>query len=188
MWARRFDDALVEIQRARELDPVSPVLDTDACEIRYNIRQFQSAIDQCRNAIGRNPEFSKAHRVLGEVYLASGRFAEAIAGFQKALSLGGGASVVGKLGQAYAVSGNRAAATKILRDLEKSGLTENFYDMALIHAGLGDRDSAFQWLERCYEEGSRSLIFLQVAPVLDSLRGDPRFSDLVRRRFKSTAQ
>ncbi|MGH9631177.1 MAG: TPR end-of-group domain-containing protein, partial [Bryobacteraceae bacterium] len=94
----------------------------------------------------------------------------------------------GKMGHAYAISGNQTEATKILRKLEQSGLTEKFHDIALIHAALGDKDRAFLWLERSYEERSRSLLFLQVAPALDSLRGDPRFTDLLRRRFKSAAQ
>jgi hypothetical protein len=102
--------------------------------------------------------------------------------------LGGGVSVQGKLGHVYAISGNRTEAKKILRELERSGLTEKLYDIALIHASLDDRDGAFQWLERCYDKGCRSLIFLHVAPALDSLRGDPRFSDLLRRRFRSHAQ
>jgi TolB-like protein/Flp pilus assembly protein TadD len=188
MWAGRFEDALAEIKRARELDPLSPIADTDECEILFNARQFLRAIDHCRTAIERNPKFFKAHRVLAEVYVAAGRYPEAIAEFRTALSLGGGASVMGKLGQVYAISGKRTEATKILRDLEQSPRTENFYDIALIYAGLGHNDRAFQWLERSYEEGSRSLIFLQVAPVLDSLRSDPRFSDLVRRRFKSAVR
>jgi hypothetical protein len=79
-------------------------------------------------------------------------------------------------------------ATKILRELEQSGLTEKFYDIAVIHAGLGDKDRAFEWLERCYAERSRHLTFLKVAPVVDSLRSDPRFSELLRRRFRSQAR
>jgi TolB-like protein/Flp pilus assembly protein TadD len=187
MWAGRFEDALAEIKRARELDPLSPVLDTDECEILYNARQFQRAIAHCLTAIERNPAFFKAHRVLGEAHAANGQFPEAIAAFQTALSMRGGATVVGKLAQVYAISGNRASAIKILRELEQSARTEKFYDVALIHAGLGDTNRAFLNLERSYQEGSRSLIFLRVAPALDSLRGDPRFADLVRRRFKVAA-
>jgi tetratricopeptide (TPR) repeat protein len=139
-------------------------------------------------AIERNPEFFQTRRLLGESYVATGRFPEAISQFETALSLGGGVAVEGKLGHVLAISGNRSRATEILSSLEQLGQTETFFDIAVIYAGLGDKDRAFLWLERSYEEGSRSLVFLQVAPVLDSLRGDPRFSDLVRRRFKSRAQ
>jgi serine/threonine-protein kinase len=187
MWVGRFEDALMEAERAQELDPLSPVLDMNECEILYNARQFQRAIEHCSTAIRRNPDLFQTHRVLGEAYVAKGQFAEAIAEFQTALSLGAGVSAEGKLGHAYAVSGERTEAMKILRKLEQSGRTEKFYDIALIHAGLGDNNRALEWLERSYEERSRSLTFLKVAPVLDSLRGDPRFTDLVRRRFKSAA-
>jgi TolB-like protein/Flp pilus assembly protein TadD len=187
-WAGRFEDALAEIERAQELDPLSPVLDMNECEILYNARRFQQAIGHCRAAITRNPDFFQTHRMLGEAYVATGQLTEAIAEFKTALSLGAGVNTEGKLGQAYAISGNRSEATKILGKLEQSGLTEEFYDIALIHAGLGDKDRAFLWLERGFQEGSRFLDFLKVAPALDSLRGDQRFADLVRRRFKVAAQ
>jgi Flp pilus assembly protein TadD len=188
MWAGRFEDALAEIDRAQELDPLAPILDNNECEILYNARQFQRAIDHCRAAITRDPKLFQTHRMLGEAYVATGRLREAIAEFQTALSLGAGVSTEGKLGHAYAISGNRTEAMKILRKLEQSGLTEEFHDIALIHAGLGDKDRAFLWLERSFKERSRSLVFLQVAPALDSLRRDPRFADLVRRRFKGAVQ
>jgi tetratricopeptide (TPR) repeat protein len=188
MWAGRFDDALREIERAQELDPLSPVLDANECEILYNARRFQRAIEHCRMAIGRNPDFFGGHRMLGEAYVATGELPAAVRELQTALALGGGVLIEGKLGHAYAVSGNRKAALNILRKLEQSGLTEKFHDIALIHAALGDKDRAFQWLERSYQERSRSLLFLQVAPALDSLRGDPRFTDLLRRRFRPAVQ
>ena len=188
MWAGRFEDALAEIEKAQELDPLSAVLDTNECEILYNARQFQRAIDHCHMAMERNPQFFQTRRILGEAYVATGRFQEAISQFETALSLGGGVAVEGKLGHVHAISGNRSRATEILRGLEQLGQIETFFDIAVIYVGLGEKDRAFQWLERCYEEGSRSLLFLKVAPVLDSLRGDPRFSDLVRRRFKSATQ
>ncbi len=188
MWVGRFEDALTEIERAQELDPLSPVLDMNECEVFYNARQFQRAIDHCHAAIRRNPEFFQTHNVLGETYVATGRFSEAIAEFRKALSLGGGIAVKARLGHAYAVSGNRLGATEVLHGLEQSGEIEQFFDMAVIYAGLGNKDRAIQWLERSYEERSRSLMFLRVAPVLDSLRGDPRFAGLVRRRFKTAVQ
>jgi TolB-like protein/Flp pilus assembly protein TadD len=187
MWVGRFEDALAEIERAQELDPLSPVLDMNECEILYNARQFQRAIDHCCTAIKRNPEFYVTHQMLGQAYVATGRFPEAIAEFRTALSLGGGVAVEASLGHAYAVSGNRLGATEVLHRLEQSGKTEQFFDLAVIYAGLGNKDRAIQWLERSYTERSRSLMFLKVAPVLDSLRGDPRFADLVRRRFKVAA-
>lgn len=186
MWFGRFGEALAEIETAQELDPLSPVLDMNECEILYNARQFQRAIEHCLLAIERTPQFFQVHRMLGEAYVASGRLHEAIAEFRTAIRFGGESTATGKLGHAYAVSGNRDGATAILRSLERSGRPEKFFDIAVIYAALGDKDRAFFWLERSYEERSRSLLFLKVAPVLDSLRGDPRFSDLVRRRFNDS--
>jgi TolB-like protein/tetratricopeptide (TPR) repeat protein len=188
MWAGRFEAALAAIDRAQELDPLSPVLDMNECEILYNARRFRRAIEHCRTAIRRTPEFFQTHRILGEAYVADGQFAEAVAELKTAISLGAGLAAEGRLGHVYAISGNRTGAMEILRKLEHSGQTERFYDIAVIHAGLGDKDRAFQWLERSYAEGSRSLLFLRVAPVLEVLRGDPRFADLVRRRFKGAAR
>jgi tetratricopeptide (TPR) repeat protein len=188
MWHARFEDALGEIKRAQELDPVSPVLDMNEGEILYNAHQFERAIEHCRNAIRKNPALFETHRLLGQTYVATGQFAQAITEFQTSLSLGGGILAECNLGQAYAVSGNRIGAMKILRKLEQSRDPEKFYDIAAIYAGLGDKRRALDWLERSYEQRTRSMMFLKVAPALDTLRGDPRFSDLVRRRFKSAAQ
>jgi Flp pilus assembly protein TadD len=110
--------------------------------------------------------------------------ADAIAELQKAVQLSGGDPYYeGALGHAYAISGNVSAARRMLAVL-KSRSTERYipaYAIALIYAGLGEKDNAFLWLEKACEDRSTSLAYLKVDPVLNSLRSDPRFSALVQR-------
>ena len=117
-------------------------------------------------------------------YAQAGRHEEAVSESQKAASLsGGGPSALGTLGHAYGVSGKRAEAQKLLADLKE--LSKRRYvapfDIALIYVGLGDKAEALQWLERAYEDHSVRLAWIRVDPQLDSLRGEPRFQDLLRR-------
>ena len=131
-----------------------------------------------------DPSFPVAHWNLGEVYEQEARYKEAIAEFQKFQSLSGGQpAATGELGHAYAVSGKRAEAQKALlslKDLSKSRYVAP-YDVALIYIGLGDKDQAMEWLEKAYEDHSASLTWVKVDPRFDSLRGDPRYRDLLRR-------
>ena len=101
------------------------------------------------------------------------------------MSLSGGrtAGLVGALGHAYAVSGKRAEAHKVLaelKDLSKRRYVAPF-DIALVYVGLGDKAQALEWLQRAYEDHSFRLTWIKVDPRLDSLRGEPRFQDLLRR-------
>ncbi len=111
-------------------------------------------------------------------------YEEAIAEFQKAMTLSGGGTVtVAALGHAYAVSGRRGEAQKVieqLKELSKRRYVEPSY-IVVIYAGLGEKDQAFEWLRKAYEERSFSMLYLKVDPRLDSLRSDPRFTDLLRR-------
>ena len=109
---------------------------------------------------------------------------EAIAECQKALSLSGREpAVLGVLGHAYAVSGRRAEAQKVLAELKD--LSEGRYvapfDIALIYVGLGDKAQALEWLAKAYQDHSVGLAWIKTDPRLDSLRGEPRFQDLLRR-------
>jgi tetratricopeptide (TPR) repeat protein len=109
---------------------------------------------------------------------------EAIARFQKALTMSGGKSFVhAALGHAYAVAGERDLATEVLEELKDQSLRQYApaYDRAVIYAGLDDRDRAFEWLERAYDERSSWMSYLRVEPRLDVLRSDARFATLLRK-------
>ena len=129
-----------------------------------------------------DPSFRTAHHELGLVYEQIGLFEEAIAEFQTMETLGGG-EWNASLAQAYAVSGRRDHAGKILTELISFTDEEYIppYEIAIVYAGLGEKDEVFKWLEKAYDERSSWLLWLNVDPRLDSLHLDPRFQDLLRR-------
>ena len=109
---------------------------------------------------------------------------EAIAAFQKGSSLSGGDPLIaGGLGHAYAVSGQRDRARKLLEELKQLSKHRYVapYEIAVIHIGLGDKEQAFEWLEKAFQDHSHWLLWLKVDPRFDSIKGDPRYLDLRRR-------
>jgi TolB-like protein/Flp pilus assembly protein TadD len=181
---RQFDDAMREIKRAHELDPLSPVISENVALVYILKNDLNSAIEQCRRTIELDPSFADAHYVLGFAYLKRGRNEEATAEFQKAVELSGRAGTyLGNLGYCYAVTGKRAEALAILKELEekytKRESTGQF--LAAVYAGLGDKDQAFAWLERDFQQRSGQLPTITWRLQFEDLRSDPRYADLVRR-------
>ena len=129
--------------------------------------------------------FAETYPFLGLILEQKGRYAEAIAAFQKAISLfpGGSSIAEAELAHTYAVSGNREAAQKIIAELEELAKSKSVssYQIAAVYAGLGQKDQAFARLEKAYEERSDGLVNLKAEQRFDSLRSDPRFKDLARR-------
>jgi tetratricopeptide (TPR) repeat protein len=175
----RFDESLKELKRAQALDPLSTNINIAIGSNYYWSGQYDRAIEQYRKVMELDPNGAPLTRIfLGEVYLKERRFPEGIAELQKAGQFG-----VATLGYAYAVSGNRAEAEKVLGQLQALS-TQKYvppFTIALIYAGLGDKDQAFSWLEKAYAERSVWMSWLKVDPKVDSLRSDPRFADLMRR-------
>jgi tetratricopeptide (TPR) repeat protein len=122
---------------------------------------------------------------LGLILEQKGKYAEAIARFQKDLERSAGESSTAKanLAHAYAASGNREAAQKIITELQEQSKSKyvSSFEIALIHAGLGEKDQAFAWLEKAYAERSPELVTLTTEPRFDHLRSDPRFTNLAHR-------
>ncbi len=180
----RLAEAITVVNRAQELDPLSLMISAQVGWVLYHVRQYDQAIEQYRRTLEIDPDFWIAHLFLGLVYEQKGRYEEAIAEFQKAESQSGGhIEASSSLGYVYAVSGKRDEAQKILDELK--GRIEKEYlppfGIALIYTGLGDKDRAFEWLEKAYEERDLILVYYLRFPQLDSLRSDPRFTDLLRR-------
>ncbi len=176
----RFDEALSEIKQAQKLDPLSLIINADMGAPLFFARQYDQAIEQHRKTLEMDLNFPPTHLRLGAAYEQKGMYQEAIAEYQRAIELSGDntkTSVV--LGYAYAVSGRRAEAQKELDQLKEQ--SNSPYDIAMIYTALGDKEQAFEWLEKAYEDRSGGLVFLKVDPGLDSLRSDPRFADLLRR-------
>ena len=178
----RFDESLVVLRRAEILDPLSPNI-TFAIGITYYWSgQYDRAIEECGKATELNPNVGGLIRLcLGEAYLKQRKFPEAIAEIQKAGPFG--VMQAATLGYAYAASGNRTKAEKVLGQLQALGTQQYVppFTSALIYAGLGDKDQAFAWLEKAYTERSVWMPSLKVDPKFDSLRSDSRFAELVRR-------
>jgi serine/threonine protein kinase/Tfp pilus assembly protein PilF len=179
----RYDEAIAEMKRAVELDPLSLIINSDLGSIYLDARQYDRAVEQLRKTIDMDRGFYPAHYWLGEAYVMKGSYADAIAEYQKARELNDDPLVLGLLGHAYAVSGRRDEALRMLDELNKLAQERyvSSYTFALVYAGLNDRDQAFQWLEKSYRDRSSEIAYFKVDPLLDPLRPDPRFADLVRR-------
>jgi tetratricopeptide (TPR) repeat protein len=180
----RFDEAIREIARASELDPLSTIIDGNTGEIFYRARRYDEAIRHCREALRENPSSHPAHECLGVAHEQKGLLDEAIAEFQKTVTLSPESSIyVGELGRAYAKAGRRDEALAIAAELEELSKERHVSGgvMASIYASLGDNDRAIEWLEKGYEDREWLIRFLQVDPMFDPLRSDPRFQSLLRR-------
>jgi eukaryotic-like serine/threonine-protein kinase len=181
----RIDDALNEIRKAQQLDPLSPVIRANVGVIYYFGRQYDSAIAQLRKVLDEHPNFSVAHWGLGLVYEQKGMLAEAITELEKADSLGkhGSTNTIASLGHAYAIAGQKSKAEKILSEMEVRSKQEpiSSYQFALVLAGLGKKDEALVALEKAFREKSTLLTYVKMDARFDPLRHDPRFIDLLHR-------
>jgi len=189
----RFDDAIAEGKRAVELDPLSLVINTDLGSNYCYARRYDEAIAQLRKILEMDAGFYIAHVVLGQALDAKGARDPAIVEYQKARALNDDPSVLGVLARAYGLSGNKLEAEKILDQLKELSKQRYVaaYSFALVYLGLGDKEQALRWLEQSYQDRAGSDIgYIRVDPLLDPLRGDPRFEALAEKivpaaQFKS---
>jgi tetratricopeptide (TPR) repeat protein len=180
----RFDRAQEEMTRAYQLDTLSPVLNLALGYRFYYAHQYAQAIEQCQKVLAMDPNFAPAHVCLGRAYQQKPAFPEAIAEFRKALDISeGDTNELAASGQAYAVSHQEGAARTILDQLKERSQQTYVQPMwiAAIHVGLGEKDQAFDWMQRAYDDRSAWLVYLKVDPLFDPVRGDARFADLLRR-------
>jgi serine/threonine protein kinase/Tfp pilus assembly protein PilF len=179
----RFDQAIAEGRRAVELDPLSLIANLELGAIYNYARQNDQAIAQLRKIIEMDPNWYLARMVLCQTYSFKGQFAEAIAECEKARGLDDDPAVLSYLARAYVLSGKRDEALKVVAQMHELAKQRYVpaYGFGFAYAALGDKDQAFQWLERSLQDGGWEMTFLKVDPALDSLRSDPRFNDLVKR-------
>lgn len=179
----RMDEAIREITKAQEIDPTSLIANVNAGWIFYHARQYDRAIEQMRKSLEMDPNFARGHWAISEPLEQKQQYEEAIAELQKARQLDETPIMLALLGHVYAVTGKRSEAEKIIGELNEQSkrMYVDPYFLAQIHTALGDRDKAFQELEKAYEEHSSWLVWLKVEPKFDSLRSDPRFTNLVQR-------
>ncbi len=180
----RHDEAIAEIKRAQELEPLSLTMNRDVGVFYYFARRYDQAIEQLRGVIKTDPNYFAAHHYLGRAYAQKGMYVEGIAELEKAITLSGGyIKPKASLANVYGMAGQRGEALKILNELTELSKQEyvSSFEMAKIYAGIGESDRAFESLEKAIVERSSSTSYLKVDPLLDPLRSDPRFQDLLRR-------
>jgi serine/threonine-protein kinase len=182
----RYNEALREIKREQELDPLSPLAGAIAAFIYRNLGDMDSSIRESKRVIALDPNYPVAHVSLGLAYLDQHSYEEAVAELRKAAELSGrGSYALATLGAAYAMSGRRAEANAILDELKvKYAKREaNGTDLAMVYTGLGDNDRAIASLEKDFETGNTVfLAYVQsFTTVHEPLRNDPRYQDLLRR-------
>jgi serine/threonine-protein kinase len=179
----RFDQAIAEGKRAVELDPLSLIANGELAAIYAYARQEDQAIAQLRKIIEMDPNWYLAHMMLCHTYGSTKQYAEAIAEGEKARELNDDPAVLSYLARAYSDSGRREEAMETVRQMHELARERYVpaYGFAFAYAALGDKDQAFQWLERSLQDRAWEITYLKVDPALDSLRSDPRFNDLVKR-------
>jgi tetratricopeptide (TPR) repeat protein len=180
----RFEEASREFARTHDLDPNSELAAFSTLWPLYNGRRYDQAIQAAKERLAARPDQRYPYHIIGQANLMEGRFNQAVEAFRLASAYDStNSSILAWLGYAYARAGRRADALDVLRRLEgraRAGFVPA-YSMAVVCTGLGDRDKAFAWLERALEDRSEDMAFLKIEPGLDPLRGDPRFTALLRK-------
>jgi serine/threonine-protein kinase len=179
----RLEEATTEIERAQELDPLEILLKANKAMLAYFGGQYDQAIGELEVTLELNPDFPVAIWGLGLSYEQKGMYEKALASMQKTTSLSPSLNFKASLGHTYAAAGKRREAQEVI-DLLVEKSKEKYvpsYYFALIYAGLGEKDRAFDWLEKAVTERSTLLAYLQMDPRIAGLRSDPRFADIVRR-------
>jgi tetratricopeptide (TPR) repeat protein len=175
----RFDEAIAESKRALELDPVSLGTNLAHAWVSMKARRYDEAIAQYKKTLELDPDYGLARTQLAWSYAFKGMYAEALAEYKKL----GEPSASATLGYVLAVSGRRSQALKVLENVRRLSAEQYIgpFRMAILYAGLGDKDLALESLEKAYEQRSAGMHLLKIEPWFNGLRDDPRFQSLLRR-------
>jgi len=180
----RHQEALVEMNKVFELDPLSILALWNLGSIYWDMGQLEQALTQYRKILEIDPSSPDGHQGLGFTYVLQKRYDLAIEELQTAVKLSPQDTwMKAWLGYAYAVAGEHTAAREVLGDLERLSKRKyvSGYLIATIYVGLGDKESAFRWLETAYDQRDSKIPDLKVDPLFASLRSDPRFGKMLRR-------
>jgi TolB-like protein/Flp pilus assembly protein TadD len=178
----RYDEAIAEMRKAENLDPLSLIINADLAELLVLAHLYDESIRQSRKTIEMDPNFALAHNQLAQAYLQIHMYDEAVAELEKAVQLSGRSpTCVANLARAFVASGNRSEAVQLLKELKKRASPgySNAAEIAMIYASFGDMEQAMSWLEKGYEERFNPGVLLR--PGFDPLRSDSRFQDLLHR-------
>jgi eukaryotic-like serine/threonine-protein kinase len=179
----RFPEAHREIDTARKLDPLSPIINTYEGNCFLLSRSYTNAIASFQKTLQLTPNFRLGHLYLGYAYIGNKEFDKALAECEKANSIEKGVDSLAVMAAIQALRGNRSEAESLLNQV--IGLVQKdqagFAELAGAYATMGDKDAALDYLEKAYENREWQVVFLKVGPAWDPLRSDPRFQDLMRR-------
>jgi adenylate cyclase len=190
-WYSRFlrgvgrpDEAFREIKRAEELDPLSLVIINNVAENHIDRGDLDAATRESQRLIDLEPSFWPGHQTLAIVLVKQGRYAEALTEVQKSVEFANRSNApLALLGHVYARMGRQSEAEAVIKELEKrfAAKQADGRDLAVVYAGLEDKNKAFEWLEKSFKERGVFLVFLKLEPLLQPLHSDPRWGDLERR-------
>ncbi|MDQ3282489.1 MAG: tetratricopeptide repeat protein, partial [Acidobacteriota bacterium] len=177
----RFDEAVEQISKASDLDPLSLIIAVHAGWPFYFARDFESAIRRFRKALDLDENFIPAHGWLGMALGQQRRYAEATDAFARAFEIDRIPILQAMLAHTHAIAGNRDQAMSLLANLQEQAKTRYIspYDIAVIHAGLGDSQTAIDHLRAAVDDRSAWMVFVSIDPRLDLLRHDPAFAQVL---------
>ncbi|MEN3332354.1 MAG: eukaryotic-like serine/threonine-protein kinase [Blastocatellia bacterium] len=179
----RLGESLIESDTALRLDPLNLVINSNRAIILVSSRRYAEAIEQCRKTLQIESRLAAAHVVLARALAQQRQFVEALGELREGMKYGGGIEYQAATAYTYAMMGERREAERTLSELlklSKQRYVQPFW-IATAYAGLGDKDRAFEFLEKGLAEHSPWMIHLNNSPEFNSLRSDPRFLDLLRR-------
>ncbi|HEX5031095.1 MAG TPA: protein kinase [Candidatus Eisenbacteria bacterium] len=177
----RHDEAIAEARRGQELDPLSPIISAIAAWIHYEAGRYEETVERCRRDLEMNP-IPQYYLFMGLALTQLGEYDEAIASFERGVSLSGGITeMYAGLGFAYGVSKRTAEAYRVLDELDRLSKSRYVppYSRSIVHIGLGERAKALDLLEQACEERNTWLILLGVEPLFNSIREEPRFQRIL---------
>lgn len=179
----RLDEAITKDEKAIELDPLNSFFQSALAYYLYHARRYDDAIVQIKKTLELDPSSTLARHLLGCCLLWKGDTAGAIAEFQRSKIVVTGAWYQGLLGYAYAISGDRVNAEKVLDELDElaSHHYVNSSAFAAIYLGLGEKERALDWLDKCYDNLESACWLLKVDPIYDTIRNEPRFQAMLKK-------
>jgi tetratricopeptide (TPR) repeat protein len=180
----RFDEALIELGKAQELDPLSPILFSTKASILAGMQRYDEGIEQAMKALEIDPNFNRGHSVLGLLYFLKGKGDDAIREHKKAVELSDGSTEhTAYLGWTYGLLGQKEEAGNILREFLRLSKQQymSSYLIGALYLGIGGKDQAFAWFNEAIEKHEQAMLYLKYDPTLDPIRKDPRFSELLKK-------
>jgi tetratricopeptide (TPR) repeat protein len=181
---QRYDEAIVILQKAIELDPLSDPIHTDIGFSLYYSGNYEQAVEKLQATLNVNPQFGPAHLWLGRSYQQQKKYTQAIQEYKSTLDASPNWSVaLAAIGNVYGVSGEKERAQNVVDALQTLS-TKKFvtsYGMALVYMGLEEKEQVYAWLNKAYEERSNWLVWLKTDPRFNSIRSEKQFEELVNK-------